>query len=80
MSRKTPRWLLQVINLSRTTTILALGFLGGNLLFLPMIAWLGDMVGERYANAVMLVAFMFKDGMLLILGFYLGRHEAGDQA
>ncbi len=45
-----------------------------------MIAWLGDMVGERYANAVMLVAFMFKDGMLLILGFYLGRHENGDQA
>ncbi|MFI8684058.1 hypothetical protein ACIGFJ_17030 [Brevundimonas diminuta] len=52
MSRKTPRWLLQVINLSLTTTILALGFLGGNLLFLPMIAWLWDMVGERYANAV----------------------------
>jgi len=80
MRRKPPRWWPQVINLPRTTTILALGFLGGNLLFLPMIAWLGDMVAERYADAVMLVASMFKDGMLLILGFYFGRNQSGDQA
>ncbi len=78
MSRKPPRWWPQVINLPRTTTILALGFLAGNLLFLPVIAWLGDMVAERYADAVMLVASMFKDGMLLILGFYFGRNQASE--
>lgn len=43
-----------------------------------MIAWLGDMVAERYADAVMLVASMFKDGMLLILGFYFGRNQGSD--
>lgn len=69
---------VEAINLPRTTTILALGFLAGNLLFLPVIAWLGDMVAERYADAVMLVASMFKDGMLLILGFYFGRNQASD--
>ena len=80
MSRKPPRWWPQVINLPRTTTILALGFLAGNLLFLPVIAWLGDMVAERYADAVMLVASMFKDGMLLILGFYFGRNQSVENA
>lgn len=78
MSRKPPKWWPQVINLPRTTTILALGFLAGNLLFLPVIAWLGDQVAERYADAVMLVASMFKDGMLLILGFYFGRNTSGE--
>lgn len=57
-----------------------LGFLGGPPLFLPVIAWLGDIAAERYADAVMLAASMFKDGMLLILGFYVGRHQSGDQA
>ncbi|MFI8683023.1 hypothetical protein ACIGFJ_11730 [Brevundimonas diminuta] len=52
-------------------------FLAGNLMFLPVIAWLGDMVAERYADAVML-ASMFKDGMLLILGFYFGRNQASE--
>ncbi|MBD7939998.1 MULTISPECIES: hypothetical protein [Brevundimonas] len=73
MSRKPPRWWPQVINLPRTTPILALA---GNLLFLPMIAGPGDMVDERYADAVMPVASMFKDGMLLILGFYFGRNQS----
>nr|MCB7500946.1 hypothetical protein [Enterobacter roggenkampii] len=77
MSRKPPRWRPQLINLPRTTTILVLGFLGGNMLFLPMIAWLGDMVAERYVDAVMLAASMFKDGRLLILGFYFGRNQSG---
>lgn len=80
MSRKPPKWWPQVINLPRTTTILALGFLAGNLLFLPVIAWLGDQVAERYADAVMLVASMFKDGMLLILGFYFGRNTNGESS
>lgn len=77
MRRKPPSWWPRVINLPRTTTVLALGFLAGNLLFLPMIAWLGDMVAERYSDAIMLVASMFKDGMLLILGFYFGRNQTG---
>lgn len=69
-----PSWWPQVVNLPRTTTILALGFLLGNLAFLPTIAWLGSNVPEQYAEAVMLVASLFKDGMLLILGFYFGRN------
>lgn len=72
--RRPPSWWPQVINLPKTTTILALGFLGGNLAFLPMIAWLGDAVPENYSDAVMLVASLWKDGMLLILGFYFGRN------
>ena len=80
MIRKPPKWWPQVINLPRTTTILALGFLAGNLLFLPVIVWLGDQVAERYADAVMLVASMFKDGMLLILGFYFGRNTNGESS
>lgn len=64
-----------VVNMPKTTTILALGFLFGNLAFLPMIAWLGEAVPERYADSVMLVATLFKDGMLLILGFYFGRQS-----
>lgn len=68
-----PSWWPQVVNWPRTTTILALGFLAGNLLFVPMIAWLGDMVPERFSDSVTLVATLFKDGMLLILGFYFGR-------
>lgn len=64
-----------VVNVPKTTTILALGFLFGNLAFLPMIAWLGEAVPERYADSVMLVATLFKDGMLLILGFYFGRQS-----
>lgn len=71
-----PRWWPQVINFPKTTTILALGFLLGNLAFMPMIAWLGDAVPERFSDSVMLVATLFKDGMLLILGFYFGRNTA----
>lgn len=78
MARKAPAWWPKVINLPRTTTILALGFLFGNLLFLPMIAGLGHAVPERYAQEVTLIATLFKDGMLLILGFYFGRNTSGD--
>lgn len=75
LESRPPSWWPKVINLPKTTTILALGFLAGNLLFLPMIATLGNLVPEAYAEAVMLVASLFKDGMLLILGFYFGRNS-----
>lgn len=38
------------------------------------------MVAERYADAIMLVASMFKAGMLQILDFYLGRNQVGGSA
>lgn len=79
-ARRPPSWWPQVINLPRTTTILALGFLAGNLLFVPMIAWLGDMVPEKFSDSVTLVATLFKDGMLLILGFYFGRNTSSDNS
>jgi len=53
-----------------TITILALGFLIGNLLFLPMIAYIGRYVPEAYMDSVSTIAALFKDGMLLILGYY----------
>lgn len=74
MAFRPPSWWPQVINLPRTTTILALGFLAGNLAFVPMIAMIGRYVPEVYADSVTLVATLFKDGMLLILGFYFGRN------
>lgn len=67
-----------VINLPRTTTILALGFLGGNLLLMPMLAALGAHVPESYREGVMQTVSLFKDGMLLILGFYFGRNQPPD--
>lgn len=75
-----PKWWPRVINLPRTTTVLALGFLLGNLMLLPLIAWLGDSVPERYTEVVTYVASLFKDGMLLILGFYFGRNQPSDGA
>lgn len=68
----------RVINIPRTTTILALGFLAGNLLLLPILAWLGDHVPTDYREGVMQVVSLFKDGMLLILGFYFGRNQPAD--
>lgn len=56
-----------------TTTILALGFLVGCLLFTPMIAVVGRFIQPDYREAVMTMAGLFKDGMLLILGFYFAK-------
>lgn len=64
------RWLPEVVNFPKTTTILALGFLAGNFLLLPVLAIMGRYVPETYESAVSTVALLFKDGMLLILGFY----------
>ena len=59
--------------LPATTSILALGFLAGCLLFTPMIAMVGKRVPDQYIDAVMTMAGLFKDGMLLILGFYFAK-------
>lgn len=66
--------------LPQTTTILALGFLAGCLLFTPMIALVGKHVPTEFREAVMTMAGLFKDGMLLILGFYFAKVvNAGQQ-
>jgi hypothetical protein len=60
----------------KTTTILALGFLLGCLLFTPMIAVVGRFIQPEYREAVMTISGLFKDGMLLILGYYFAKREA----
>ena len=62
-----------------TITILALGFLVGNLLFLPMIAYIGKFVPEAYMDSVSTIAALFKDGMLLILGYYFRDKQGNGQ-
>lgn len=66
--------------LPQTTTILALGFLAGCLLFTPMIAVVGRFILPDYREAVLTMVGLFKDGMLLILGFYFAKVvNAGQQ-
>ena len=60
----------KIINIPQTITVLAVGFLFGNLLFLPMIAWLGPFIKPDFQESVNTIAGLFKDGMLLILGYY----------
>lgn len=74
-----PSWWPQFVNIPRTTTILAFGFLAGNLLFVPMVAVIGPHIPELYADSVLSSASLFKDGMLLILGFYFGRNVPTEQ-
>ena len=63
-----------------TTSVLAMGFLAGCLMFTPMIAWVGKYIEPEYRESVMLMAGLFKDGMLLILGFYFAKVvNAGQQ-
>lgn len=56
-----------------TTTVLAVGFLFGCLGFTPMIAVVGRFIPLDFREAVMTMAGLFKDGMLLILGFYFAK-------
>lgn len=74
-------WLsVKIPPLPATTTVLALGFLAGCLLFTPMIAVVGKHIHPDYREAVLLMAGLFKDGMLLILGFYFAKVvNAGQQ-
>lgn len=80
MSMDPPKWWPKVINIPKTTTVLALGFLAGNFLLLPVLAWLGGHVPEVYQDSVSQVVALFKDGMLLILGFYFRGALAGSDA
>ena len=64
---------IRIPPLPQTTTVLALGFLAGCLLFTPMIALVGRFIQPDYREAVMTMAGLFKDGMLLILGFYFAK-------
>lgn len=57
----------------QTTTILALGFLAGCLFFTPMIALVGSYIEPSYRDSVETIVGLFKDGMLLILGFYFAK-------
>lgn len=65
--------ILRIPPLPQTTTILAIGFLAGCLLFTPMIAVVGKYIPADFREAVMTMAGLFKDGMLLILGFYFAK-------
>ena len=56
-----------------TTTVLAFGFLAGCFLFTPMIAYFGKAIPADFRDAVMTMAGLFKDGMLLILGYYFSK-------
>lgn len=57
----------------QTTSILAIGFLLGCLLFTPMIAVVGRFILPDFRQEVSTMAGLFKDGMLLILGFYFAK-------
>lgn len=75
-----PPFVIRFPPLPATTTVLALGFLAGCLLFTPMIAVVGEHIPAEFREAVMTMAGLFKDGMLLILGFYFAKVvNAGQQ-
>lgn len=66
--------------LPQTTTILAMGFLVGCLAYTPMIAVVGKWIQPDYRASVETIVGLFKDGMLLILGFYFAKVvNAGQQ-
>lgn len=62
-----------------TTTVLALGFLAGCFLFTPMIALLGGFIPGEFKDTVNTMATLFKDGMLLILGYYFSKVVASNR-
>lgn len=71
---------IRIPPLPQTTTVLALGFLAGCLLYTPMIALLGKHIDPAYRDSVETIVGLFKDGMLLILGFYFAKVvNAGQQ-
>jgi 4-hydroxybenzoate polyprenyltransferase len=65
--------------LPQTTTILALGFLAGLLLFTPMIAMIGERVPPEFREDVREIVKLIRDGMLLILGFYFAKVVNSEQ-
>lgn len=61
---------VRIINFPKTMTVLALGFLAANLMFVPVVAVIGKYIPEAHQSSVENIASLFKDGMLLILGYY----------
>lgn len=61
---------IRIINFPKTMTVLALGMLSANILFPPVIAVIGPHIPEEYTKTVETTAALFKDGLLLILGYY----------
>lgn len=59
-----------IVNFPKTMTVLALGMFFANLLFAPTIALIGNHIPEVYTGTVETTAALFKDGLLLILGYY----------
>ena len=71
---------IRIPPMPQTTTILALGFLVGCLAYTPMIALVGKYIDASYRDSVETIVGLFKDGMLLILGFYFAKVvNAGQQ-
>lgn len=56
-----------------TTTVLAFGFLAGCFLYTPLIALVGKAIPAEFRDTVNTMATLFKDGMLLILGYYFSK-------
>lgn len=56
-----------------TTTVLAFGFLAGCFLYTPLIALVGKAIPADFKDTVNTMATLFKDGMLLILGYYFSK-------
>ena len=72
--------IIRIPPMPQTTTILALGFLAGCLFYTPMIAVVGQHIPSDYRESVQTIVGLFKDGMLLILGFYFAKVvNAGQQ-
>lgn len=72
--------IIRIPPLPQTTTVLAIGFLAGCLLYTPMIAIVGPHIPAEYRESVQTIVGLFKDGMLLILGFYFAKVvNAGQQ-
>lgn len=61
---------VRIINFPKTMTVLALGFLAANLMFVPVVAAIGKYIPDAHQSSVENITALFKDGMLLILGYY----------
>ena len=67
---------LRIVNLPQTNTLIALGFLACVIGTIPMLAWLGPLVPEKFTEHVGVMIGLVKDGMLFILGFYFAKNQA----
>ena len=68
-----PNITIKIPPLPQTTTILALGLLGGILLYTPLLAFIGERVPEAYVDEVVKTGQFFRDAMLMVLGYYFAK-------